>query len=434
MPPGTPIVDGPSGSLLRRLAALVAATLVLLASPAAAHLTPNSEIRLRFEPGAVRAAILIPAAEFTYATGEAAENDSRDTSAIGAYILSHTQAVSPEGAAWHVAVDDVRVEPAPGGPDIRAEVTYTAPPGAPDRRLVLGWDAVIREANSHFALLSVEGDLARGVAHGSDLLGSFTSGQRRMVLDRGSTGHAALFAGSLRVGARHILEGHDHLLFLLALLLPAPLLAAGGRWGKARAPGDTLRRLAMVVTAFTAGHSTTLIAAALFNARLPSAPVEAAIALSVLVSAIHAMRPLFPGREPWVALGFGLLHGLAFATVIAGFGVGVIPRATAILGFNLGIEAVQLALVTLLLPALFFAAQRPWYARARLGLAGFAALAAVAWLAERLSGTANPIASAFAEGLPVLGLALVAASLLAAVAWLARRAIPVAGETSAASR
>jgi hypothetical protein len=405
----------------RRLALLLAALLALFAQPAAAHLTPNSEIRLRFEPGAMRAAVLIPVAEFAFATGKPADNRPQTRAALAAYLLGHTRAAAPDGASWRVAVDDVQVEPAPGGPDIRAALTYTAPPGASDRRLVLAWDAVIREGGGHFALLAVEGDLARGVAEANDLVGSFTAGQPTIAIDRGAAGHGALLAGALRVGAHHILAGHDHLLFLLALLLPAPLLAAGGRWRGTRPLGDTLRGLAWVVSAFTIGHSATLIAAALFNARLPTAPVEAAIALSVLVSAIHSMRPLFPGREPWVALGFGLVHGLAFATVIAGFGVGIAARATAILGFNLGIELVQLALVALLLPALLLAARRAWYPAVRLALAGLAATAALAWLVERISGVANPLADALGAALPALGAVLVAASLASACAWLAMR-------------
>ncbi|MET0180287.1 MAG: HupE/UreJ family protein [Novosphingobium sp.] len=412
----------------RRLSWLLAAlVLALLAQPAAAHLTPNSEVRLRFEPGAMRVAVLIPVAEFAFATGRPANDRPQTRATLSAYLLDHTRAASPDGRAWRVAVDDVRVEPAPGGPDILATLTYTAPVGAPDRRLTLAWDAVIREGDSHFALVSVDGDLSRGIAHGNDLIGSFTSGRTSIAIDRGATGHGALFAGALRVGAHHILAGHDHLLFLLALLLPAPLLAVGGRWRGVRPLADTLRRLAWVVTAFTVGHSATLIAAALFNARLPTAPVEAAIALSVLVSAIHAMRPLFPGREPWVAFAFGLVHGLAFATVIAGFGVGIAARTTAILGFNLGIELVQLAIVALLLPALLIAARRPGYATRRLVLAGVAAAAALAWLVERVSGVANPLADAFAAALPALGLALVAASLLAGAVWLVGWRTAVAG-------
>ncbi|MDP3674808.1 MAG: HupE/UreJ family protein [Novosphingobium sp.] len=388
----------------------------LAAPPALAHLTPNSEIRLHFEPGAVRAEVLIPVAEFAYATA----SDARDMSALAAYLAVHTSAAAPDGRAWRVSVGRVRIEAAPGGPDILATLSYTPPPGASDRSLTLAWDAVIREADSHFALVSVEGDLARGLSHAGDLLGSFAAGQRTLTIDRGAAGHGALFGGAIRLGARHILEGHDHLLFLLALLLPAPLIAAGGRWGAVRPMRETLAALAWIVTAFTLGHSATLILAAAFDARLPTAPVEAAIALSVMIGAIHAMRPLFPGREAWVALGFGLIHGLAFATVISGFGAGVATRATAILGFNLGIEVVQLALAVLLLPALVIGARTKWYRPARLALAWFAALASLAWLIERVGGTSNPVAGAFATVLPPLGLALVALSLATAVWSIAR--------------
>ena len=194
-----------------------------------------------------------------------------------------------------------------------------------------------------------------------------------------------------------------------------------------------------MVTAFTLGHSATLIAAALLNAQLPAAPVEALIAASVLVSAIHAMRPLFPGRERYVAFGFGLVHGLAFATVVAGFGVagfgvGVVARGTAILGFNLGIEAVQLALVLLLLPGLLLGARHAWFGQLRLVLAGLAALAALVWLVERVSGIATPLGSGVAALLPPLGLILVALSLAAGAWWLARSSqnLKVADETNRA--
>ena len=408
----------------RALVLLATLMLGLLATPAAAHLTPNSEIRLRFEPGAVRADVLIPLAEYSYATATTAEN-ARDPASLTRYLANHTRAATADGQPWTAEVGAVRVESAPGGPDILATVTYRPPPGAPDRQLTLRWDAVIAEADSHFALVMVEGDLARGQAHDDDLIGTFTAGRPELAIDRGAAGHGALFAGALRIGARHILEGHDHLLFLLVLLLPAPLLAASGSWTTPRPARDTIRHLAWVVTAFTLGHSATLIAAALLNAQLPSAPVEALIAASVLVSAIHAMRPVFPGRESWVAFGFGLVHGLAFATVVAGFGASLTSRGTAILGFNLGIEAVQLALVLLLLPGLLLGARRAWFSWLRLGLASLAACAALVWLIERVADTETALGHGVAALLPPLGLILVALSLAAGGWWLARYRLPM---------
>ncbi len=416
--------------LLRAIFTLLA---LLLSTPAAAHLTPNSEIRLRFEPGAVRADVLIPVAEYSYAKA-GTNGGPRDPASLSRYLAKHTSAATPDGRPWTAEVGAVRIEDAPGGPDILATITFRPPPGASDRQLNLRWDAVIAEADNHFALVMVEGDLARGQAHAADLIGTFTAGQPELAIDRGAAGHGALFTGALTIGARHILEGHDHLLFLLVLLLPAPLLAFAGRWATPRPARDTIGALAWVVTAFTLGHSATLIAAAMFDAHLPSAPVEALIAASVLVSAIHAMRPVFPGREAFVAFGFGLVHGLAFATVVAGFGVGIVPRATAILGFNLGIEAVQLALVLLLLPGLLLGARQPWFRNLRLALAGVAAVAALVWLIERVLGSDSSLGAAIAALLPRLGAVLIVASLLAGAWWLVRSRpnLKVAVETNSA--
>ncbi|MFC4295719.1 HupE/UreJ family protein [Novosphingobium tardum] len=410
----------------RLLALFIAMVATLLAVPAAAHLTPNSEIRLHFAPGAVEAAVLIPASEYAYATGQSGDSTPAALAEARRYLLDHAAVLAPDGRAWAKDVTRINVVSAPGGPDMLATLRFVPPPGAPDRALRLRWDAVIRETPSHFALAAIDGDLVRGMSEGNELLGSFTRETPEMRIDRGTSGTAGLFGGAILLGARHILGGHDHLLFLLALLLPAPLLAAGGRWGAPRSPRATLHLLGWTVSAFTVGHSLTLIAAALFNAHLPAAPVEALIALSVLVSSLHGLRPLFPGREPLVALMFGLVHGLAFATVIAGFGVDAETRATAILGFNLGIELIQLGIVALLLPALLIGARTAAYPAARRGLATLAAGAALAWLAERVSDTPSPVAAAFDAVLPWLGLALVASSLVVGLAWLARGGLPQA--------
>src|SRR5690606_15461244 len=151
----------------------------------------------------------------------------------------------------------------------------------------------------------------------------------------------------------------------------------------------TLWQFAKVVTAFTVGHSITLFGGALFDWKLPPQPVEVLIALSILISAIHAWRPLFPAREPAVAALFGLVHGLAFATLIGSFGLGFGEKALAILGFNLGIELVQFGIVLLILPSLLLLARMSHYSWFRQAGALFAGIAAAAWLAERLSGKKN---------------------------------------------
>jgi hypothetical protein len=372
-----------SGSATIR-ALIAALTLLCLGSAAQGHLTPNSEIRLDFAPGLVKADVVVPQAEFGYATGLATDNRPESLARAKARVLADMAVLSPDGRPWRVEVDRIAFEEIAGPPDLHLQLTLTPPAGASDRSLRWRWHVVTRQAPSHFALLVVDGDLAGGVKGERELVGALTAGRTELLVDRGHASLPGLFGNAFGLGAHHIAEGYDHLLFLLALLLPAPLIAAGRSWGGPRPARDTFRALAWIVTAFTIGHSTTLILAAFFGVRLPAQPVEAGIAFSVLVSAIHAARPLFPGKEPLVAGLFGLVHGLAFATLVSNFGLGAGTRATAILGFNLGIEAVQLGVVLVALPVLLLLARQPWGAKARLGLAAVTGLAALVWLAERL--------------------------------------------------
>lgn len=146
----------------------------------------------------------------------------------------------------------------------------------------------------------------------------------------------------LTLGVEHILFGIDHLLFVLTLLL----LADGGR------------RLVGLITAFTVAHSLTLAAATLWGAALAPGPVEALIALSIVLAAAEGVRPRdqrssLIDRAPWiVAFGFGLLHGFGFAGALSEVGLpdGAIPLA--LLFFNLGVEAGQLIFVAVVLAIL----------------------------------------------------------------------------------
>jgi hypothetical protein len=189
-------------------------------------------------------------------------------------------------------------------------------------------------------------------------------------------------------------------------------------WQGTRPIRNALWQLTKIVSAFTVGHSLTLIGAALFDWHLPSRPVEIGIALSILVSAIHAWRPIFPGREPVVAAGFGLVHGLAFATVVARFGLGVQEKGLSILGFNIGIEVVQLLVVLAVLPSLLMLSRTRFYPAFRSIGAAVAGLAAIAWIIERVLDRANPVADTVDL---LLGYAVYAVPLLtigAAVAFL----------------
>lgn len=191
---------------------------------------------------------------------------------------------------------------------------------------------------------------------------------------------------TFRLGMRHIAEGTDHLLFLLTLLLPAPLVAFRSRWGGFAGTGQSLMQILRVTTAFTIGHSITLAFAAFGFVRAPGRPVEVLIAVSILISAAHAVRPLFPKREAVIAAFFGLIHGLAFAATLEQLGIGWRERVVGVLGFNAGIETMQFLVIAATMPSLLLLSRTRAYPVLRIAGASFGGLASVAWIGERLAG------------------------------------------------
>ena len=149
-------------------------------------------------------------------------------------------------------------------------------------------------------------------------------------------------------GVHHILTGYDHLAFLLALLLPVvlfPRLLAGtpvaaGGW---RSSGFS--RLLLTVTGFTVGHSVTLALATLGGIVASPAWVEPLIALTIAASALLNLYPVRWIRGDVLALMFGLIHGLAFSSVMIEAGISGSLLLWGLAGFNLGVEAGQLVAV-----------------------------------------------------------------------------------------
>ncbi|MBX3274073.1 MAG: HupE/UreJ family protein [Sandaracinaceae bacterium] len=180
-------------------------------------------------------------------------------------------------------------------------------------------------------------------------------------------------------GAIHLFTGYDHVLFLLSLLLVAGELAA--RDGKKKAIVD----VALLVTAFTVGHSVTLIAAALDVVALPSRLVESAIAASIVaVAGWNLVRLEARVGLRWVAAAFGLVHGFGFSSVLRELLLPAGQRVVALLAFNVGIELGQLAIVLLVVPLLALAGEARWYRSAVIrGGSALIALIASWWLVER---------------------------------------------------
>lgn len=208
------------------------------------------------------------------------------------------------------------------------------------------------------------------------------SHEQRFVLEE--VGRASQFIDYTREGVWHIWIGFDHILFLLSLLLPAVLVWRKPRWEPAQRFRTSFWEVAKIVTAFTVAHSITLSLATLGWVSLPSRWVESAIAASVVLAALNNVWPLFQGRRWLVAFCFGLIHGFGFASVLADLGLPPDALLLALVGFNIGVELGQLAIVAVFLP-IAFVLRRHWVYRRVIFTGGslVIALLAAIWLAER---------------------------------------------------
>jgi len=194
----------------------------------------------------------------------------------------------------------------------------------------------------------------------------------------------AQFTAYGREGVRHIWVGFDHILFLLSLLLPAVLLWQARQWHPVTRFREAFVDVFKIVTAFTVAHSITLSLATLGFISLPSRWVESAIAASVVLAALNNVRPVFHGRRWTVAFGFGLIHGFGFASVLIDLRLPREALALALLGFNLGVEGGQLAIVALFLPLAYALRATRFYRRAVMTAGSLViALLAGIWLVER---------------------------------------------------
>ena len=213
----------------------------------------------------------------------------------------------------------------------------------------------------------------------------FTPDSARQSLRVADASRWRQFFDYVRHGIWHIWIGFDHILFLLSLLLPAVLVQRASGW-QAR---DSLRASSIevlkIVTAFTLAHSITLTLATLGVVALPSRVVESAIALSVVVAALNNLWPLITRRLALLAFAFGLIHGFGFAGVLLELGLPQSSLLLSLVGFNVGVELGQLAIVAAFLPLAYLVRATAFYRKAVLmGGSSLIAALALVWLSERV--------------------------------------------------
>ncbi|HWE27933.1 MAG TPA: HupE/UreJ family protein [Polyangia bacterium] len=382
----------------------VASLLVVVPRAACAHDVRGTRIFLAVDAHVVDVELQLPTAELARALQHPIGHiegilDGNEADELMTYVQAHLAAHARSGAPMTVTVRSADLERIDDGDALVVHATLTAPAGESARYFVLDYDGIVHRVINHNIFVFVRRDLQHGIVDGTQPIGFMHYQRRSIVVDRtGGSNWQALRAMFL-LGTHHIADGIDHLLFLLMLLLAAPLVARGRRWRGRATLRQSLLATVRIVTAFTLGHSLTLMLATFRGEPFPVRVAEVLIAVSILVSAVHVLRPLFAGKEALVAGTFGLVHGLAFASALTGYGCEGSSLLLSVLGFNLGVEAMQLFVVALILPSLLLIGRSPNQATLRIAGGTFGVLAATAWIAQRAFGVTTPI-TALVEAIP----------------------------------
>jgi hypothetical protein len=290
--------------------------------------------------------------------------------AIEALVLARTRLTSATGACTLASTDSPAIAEHGDGPYLRFIATFSCPPGS----LALDHSGWVAFDPGHRALLEFQA--ADGTRAQAILGGSATRWQAM-------ESRAAHLVRFLVEGMRHLVTGYDHLAFLGVLLLA---LARRRRSDESSSLQHMLKRALAVITAFTLAHSLTLALAATGYVRLPSQPVEVAIALSVMIAALLNISRGAAAHGWKLAFAFGLVHGLGFAGALAELASGQIDLL-ALAAFNVGIEAAQVAIAAAVVPLIWWLFRGLRSERVGVPLASVSvACVAAVWVGSRLAG------------------------------------------------
>jgi hypothetical protein len=356
---------------VRRLVVVTAAVALVLAlaRPAAAHQTSVKYVDLDANGAELAVTFKVAAGDVTDPLGLPADArpsaDEASTPDVARYVQH-----------W-LAIDGCTADvPAAHAEGSFVVVTWVAHCATAARTWTLDFTTFFATDQRHEAFVQLHGP---GISAKPAIV---RAGDARFVL-QASGGSLTAW---IRAGMHHIYEGRDHISFVLALLLVVMLVRGDGTW-LVRRFVPTLRSTGVVITAFTVGHSISLIAASLGWVTLPRQLVESLIALSIAYTAVEDIaKPEVRWRFA-LTFAFGLVHGLGFARDLA---VMLPPHDVVVplLLFNVGVELGQLTIVAVALPVLFLVAVRlggRTYRRVVMpAIAALIAAAGAVWILERV--------------------------------------------------
>ena len=353
--------------MVRLSPALAVLCLACLAAPASAHPVPFTFIDLRVQPGAIDVTLVAHIYDVAHDLAIQPQERLLQPETLAARrdavieLLRSRLVIEADGLALAPATWSAPI-PLPERQSIELRGRFDLPQ-APGRIDVTA--AMFPYDPQHRTFLNLyEGDaLTQAIVDKDRARFEYFSGTRQGVLE--------ILRKFMPSGVHHILIGPDHLLFLVGLLLL----------------GGSMRQLLLVVTAFTVAHSITLSLAALGMVMPPARAIEPAIALSIVyVGADNLLVRGGRDTRAWVAFAFGLIHGFGFANVLRDMGLPGRGLGWTLLGFNVGVELGQIAVVGLVASALAWVRSRSAVASARIAVPGsiVVMLTGAFWFVERL--------------------------------------------------
>lgn len=263
----------------------------------------------------------------------------------------------------------------------------------------VAYHVFLKENDGHRNLVTMEYNWKAGLINNERVFAlDFTEGDGTKVLDLTDGSVWNGFFAMIRQGVWHIWIGLDHILFLVALILPSVVRRIRdnkdeetGVSGKSNIFGWTpvekfkpaFMYILKVVTYFTIAHTITLSLASLQIVNLPSQVVETIIAFSIGLAAYHNIRPIFKGKDWTIAFIFGLFHGFGFASVLGELGFQGEFLTLSLLGFNIGVEIGQIAIIAGIFPILYLIRKLKLYPKFLVFMSVILIIISIYWVIER---------------------------------------------------
>lgn len=368
---------------------------------AEAHSLPDSKAQLRINAEHVLMQFKTPLEVLEIAAKMYVNLQSgQSVDSVRQYLLQHITVTDSLRSNWKITIGKIFVQQSTDKTignfqEIVAEIYLV--PDAPEslRNFTVQCDIILHQIPNQSIFFSVEQDWQNGVGKDNAqqigvIAWDIPTGKLfplKIKLEQGSwfKGFKTMFT----LGMQHIKEGTDHLLFIITLLLPACLLVENKNWSRFAGLKVSVYKLLKIVTAFTIGHSITLLAGVWGWIYIPTQFIEVMIAVSILISAVHAVKPLFYSKEIFIAFGFGFIHGLAFSQTLAALDISGFNLLLSVLGFNLGIEAMQIFIIALTIPWFILLSQTRQFKYVKNFFACLVAIASIGWILQRITGTDN---------------------------------------------